>query len=316
MKIGKMVGLILFILVPILSSNAYATRLISRVGASYLTYDSDEVYEQRIYDTNRYGTLSEVNGTYYYDNNDNMGTVTSVSYSAKSLISDGNLKTSSSLSYNPSVADDQLGEEFQGFTEGVNFATTFPARFETRALARFSDSWTISGADDGTQGTLIVSYAVDGNSFSPSVNTEVVSSSTELKFSKSDIDTVINFGSNGGFDDIVDFEMDFIFGEQFRIGMEMTSLSQINFSSGDPFSVETFTDFFNTALLENIQAFDSSGSLIDFSLTSVSGTETFEQFSTLNNSQAPAPVPEPSAWVLMACGGAGLVWWGRKRKAV
>ncbi|WP_375175499.1 hypothetical protein [Pseudooceanicola sp.] len=124
-------------------------------------------------------------------------------------------------------------------------------------------------------------------------------------------------------DETVNLFLDFVFGEEFNIIVSLWSLSDFTLGTYDGeygYDVEyvipafdTKASFFNTALLGGITVLNDQQQEIDFALSSKSGDQVFESFSTLDNTGGTPVVPLPAGLPLMLGGLALLGGLARRR---
>lgn len=286
-------------------------------GVYFETESTTESNGFRCGDFSFAGETSSCSGSAFYSNSDGTS-FTEIQYSSKGSVEFGTLKTSSSLIYTPGVDP----SSFPG--GGPLDIRLEPSYGNSYGSASFRDNWTISSIGrSGEQGTVKLVYELDGINESPSINGVSVGSSAnirvveigEITSPSGTIITVIqsgtgiNTGFNGAYNEVLGLELGFTFDQEFTIGVQMNSLSSFNFFNELPSAFSTYSDFFSTASLQNIQVLNENGELIDFSLSTASDSQTFEQFSTTQN---PGTVPIPSV-LLLVLTGLGCFWWIRMR---
>lgn len=284
-------------------------------GAYFETSSTTESNGFRCGNFSSTGTESSCSGSALYtDSTGDGSTFNVIDYSSRGSAEFGTLRTESSLTYFPNI-DTNL------FPGGAD-VRDLPSFGTAHASAGFRDTWTITGGLEGGHGTIMFSYHLDGISESPSINGVSVSSSTSIGVAEVGIIDVLptgtkiigviqsgtgyNSGFNGLVDEVVELELGFTFGEAFTLQVSMVSSSNFNFIDELTPTFFTRTDFFNTALLENIQVFDENGIPIDFNLSTASNSQIFEQFSTLTDDVN--SVPNPSVLLLILIGLGCLSW--------
>lgn len=248
-----------------------------------------------------------------------------VDYSSKGSADFGALKTRSSLQFTPGVPDPNAPPGEGGEGGGPLFPVDvreLPAAAQSYGSASLRDTWTVTGAPAGSAGTLRLGYALDGSSTSPSVNGVGVGSSTTLRIRELEMitlpsgtvltqvkqaGTTYNSGFNGTVDTVVQLELGIVFGQQFILSVLMDSLSSFDLVDAMTPGFATSSEFFNTAMLGDIQVFDATGAPVSFTLTTESGSPVFAQFSTPG-----AAVPLPATATLYVIGLAGMMW--RRRR--
>lgn len=224
------------------------------------------------------------------------GTFYQVDYSSKGSATYGTLKTSSSLTFTPGVPDPNPPVIMDGAGAAVGVdVRPLPAHASAYGSASFRDTWTVTGGAAGTAGTLRLGYALDGSSSSPFANGVAVGSSTTLRIAELEMitlpggtiliqvkqaGTIYNSGFNGAVNEVVVLELGIVFGQQFIVDVLMNSLSSFDFFTASTPGFTTSSDFFNTAMLDNIQVLDASGAPLPFTLMTESGSPVFGQFST------------------------------------
>ena len=175
-----------------------------------------------------------------------------------------------------------------------------PTYAESYASASLRDTWTISGGATGSEGTLRMSYMLDGSLESTSSSISdgdissafAASSSGALRIGRTgeiapgeigviDPGTIFNFGFNGTLDQLVLLELGFIFGEAFDLFVGMPTYSSLISTLPEPErgpveGFASFANFFNTATLDNILILDGTDNPIRFALETASGPAVFK----------------------------------------
>ena len=93
--------------------------------------------------------------------------------------------------------------------------------------------------------------------------------------------------------------------ETFDLALNLTSFVSFSYFESTPWDASAYTDFFNTATLDNIMVFNESGSSINFRLDSEGDLEAFETFSNLVDTP-PKLVSAPESIALFFVGLVGL----------
>jgi len=244
------------------------------------------------------------------------------------------LEIENSLGLDADLSDEEFFALFDKFPEFFdeegNFLTDSyldsivinePDFFSARAQASISDNWTITGGEAGEAGTLTLAYQVDGlidsqslefidGSISGGFNsaranlrlieqqTTILDNGTQLTFAaQSDQESIL---SNGLFDDILELELDFIFGQSFDIQLQLSSLTGVGYQTqtsflGVPADFYQSSDFFNTANFASLIVSDSSNVLVDYSLVSSNNLADFSR-------TAVTSVNEPASILILSLG--------------
>ncbi|MBC3766893.1 hypothetical protein [Neptunicella marina] len=243
---------------------------------------------------------------------------------------------------NEMQADPYVFEEEVGFNPATYLQDNLsidPNELRISARASLSDTWLIEGGDLGTTGTLSVFYAIDGNIQNHIFENDLgsisgVSNSTSsiefyntITYQNSQGTTITTRGETdsqsfldaGPHDTLVQLDLNFVFGEPLDVVLALRTSSYINYhevENGNNIGLKpreddflVFADFFNTANLSDVKVKDSSGSDINFQLSSSEDLQVFEDFSSPVNQ--PPSVPEPDSIFLF---GLMLLLGGKCRK--
>lgn len=241
----------------------------------------------------------------------------------------------------PDIADEAAYSQFmydhpEYFDEEGNFdASAFlannvvemPDYVSSYASASFNDAWTITGGEFGTAGTISIFYQLDGMinnailsdasssvegaangtamlSFKKVQNTQHPDGYTMTSVIQEDRFDLISAGS---FDNLVELQLDFIFGQEFSIEFYLNSFTYAYLShyGGNTPDFDISADFFNTAIFDSIKIKDDRGQFIeDYGLLSATGNTDFER--TITN-PGNTEIPEPSTFVLFSLGALSLL---------
>jgi len=225
--------------------------------------------------------------------------------------------------------------EFQAGAFLDDQAITDSKQFQAYTGTELEDTWTITGGEDGESGVVSIAYRVDGTinnddlqwdggSTSGGLNggsatlrfiekkTEVFNGIPTTYAAQADGQALL---SDGIFDEIIELELDFIFGQAMDVELQFNAVSGYDYLSvpftGMPESFTQLSDFFNTALFSGMTVKDSSGGNVDFSLKSENG---IPEFSREGNGNTPVQVNEPASLVLLSLSLAAIA--GFRRRSV
>jgi len=165
--------------------------------------------------------------------------------------------------------------------------------------ATFRDQWTITGAPDGSTGTLQLLFALTGDFDFSQIGAGVTTGFSLFNFttftSSSDPPTL--GGNSGTINDIGLLTTSFIFGSMFDFQVALTGGSNMfNLVNGGPNGLSSYMDLSNTAMMNAIVVRDAQGNVVPFNLATSSNANLFNQ---LAPGIPPTGIPEPPLTALL-----------------
>jgi len=250
------------------------------------------------------------------------GPLVQVYYQAYSSATFGDLKTKADIEI--TEIDLSTAEVVYG-TGFVEFLDPLPSDTESIATASISDIWTITGGEDGSTGTVTLSFDLDGYSNSPNLMgggsffQGVASAYTEVTLRNRAVgdgdsspisgllETADSFQApkNGDIDQTITLSREFSFGNPFDIALELKSVALLDLAGIDLTEINYIagTNFSETLSLSNISVTNSFGLLDEFGLFAASEAQAFQSYGSLNSGMNVVPVPHAALLLLSGIGG-------------
>ncbi len=208
------------------------------------------------------------------------GTSANLIYSTKAISDYGVLKASGSSSISNPLPS--------GVTEY--------SRSTASALAAFRDQWIITGAQDGTIGTLTLEFALTGSYDFSQPGVGITTSFGLINYTAQDGSSDFLEIENGAgvIDDTLTLTTSFTFGSEFDFLVLLSAASNIfDLTDGGVDGSSSFINLDNTATLNLIFVTDVQGNVVPFELSTSSNARLFNDLTA-----GPLSVPEPPVLAL------------------